>query len=601
MATTVYTYDAAGQITDLDEVNAAITEIANYTMGYDAIGELTQQTDHGSMTVFSYDQLGQLTSGDSTSQTYTASGNRTGDTTLAGNEVTFDGTYSYAYDQEGNETLMYDASVTWAYSYDNDNHMTEALETNSSAAPQLEAQYKYDAFGNMTEQDVTTWTSMTPSYATTKFVLDGWNPAKAGATGQSGWNAIADLNGSGSLITHYVWGDGIGQLFGRFDTSLASDPTGFYSTMTDPNGSVRNIINNSGAYIATVQYDAFGNVIGVTSPGAYVADPGDYLGHYTYDSYHYDAATGYYDVNARQYSSASGRWLQQDPMGFDAGDSNLYRYVNNCPMETTDPSGMIPPTDDYPRSPYDYALADRFWNWALGSKKGAMPAPAPVPMQPLPPAQAPAAATVQERNKEFDAKVRKFLDNTIVNSKNGMDPMQYGVALDTLIVPFEKAEKGMTPKLQVRRYRPELKDYGIDWSTLKYFNEQEPEKGVKLQVYQVLPYPNVSKKELYVIKAPAGDKSRSYNCHSYTFGASSDKIYGKEGAKEFGKDAAAVKGPLWLGTEDTQDATDDFIKGATVYVPFTDVKKGDIVVFWRDNTVGKEKGAIHTCWVSDLK
>ena len=36
-----------------------------------------------------------------------------------------------------------------------------------------------------------------------------------------------------------------------------------------------------------------------------------------------------------------GRWLSQDPLGFDAGDSNLYRYVNNfAPMEATDPSGM---------------------------------------------------------------------------------------------------------------------------------------------------------------------------------------------------------------------------------------------------------------------
>jgi hypothetical protein len=29
-------------------------------------------------------------------------------------------------------------------------------------------------------------------------------------------------------------------------------------------------------------------------------------------------------------------------MGFDAGDSNLYRYVNNQPTVDTDPSGMHP-------------------------------------------------------------------------------------------------------------------------------------------------------------------------------------------------------------------------------------------------------------------
>ena len=32
--------------------------------------------------------------------------------------------------------------------------------------------------------------------------------------------------------------------------------------------------------------------------------------------------------------------MSQDPLGFDAGDSNLYRYVNNAPTDATDPSGL---------------------------------------------------------------------------------------------------------------------------------------------------------------------------------------------------------------------------------------------------------------------
>jgi len=32
--------------------------------------------------------------------------------------------------------------------------------------------------------------------------------------------------------------------------------------------------------------------------------------------------------------------VTQDPIGFDAGDSNLYRYVNNSPTMGTDPSGL---------------------------------------------------------------------------------------------------------------------------------------------------------------------------------------------------------------------------------------------------------------------
>src|SRR6516165_10121166 len=32
--------------------------------------------------------------------------------------------------------------------------------------------------------------------------------------------------------------------------------------------------------------------------------------------------------------------LLVDPMGFDAGDSNLYRYVNNAPTVAIDPLGL---------------------------------------------------------------------------------------------------------------------------------------------------------------------------------------------------------------------------------------------------------------------
>jgi hypothetical protein len=34
-------------------------------------------------------------------------------------------------------------------------------------------------------------------------------------------------------------------------------------------------------------------------------------------------------------------------MGFDAGDSNLYRYVNNAPTDHTDPSGLAPRTINF--------------------------------------------------------------------------------------------------------------------------------------------------------------------------------------------------------------------------------------------------------------
>jgi pimeloyl-ACP methyl ester carboxylesterase len=36
-----------------------------------------------------------------------------------------------------------------------------------------------------------------------------------------------------------------------------------------------------------------------------------------------------------------GRWLEMDPIAFDAGDANLYRAMGNNPTNATDPSGKI--------------------------------------------------------------------------------------------------------------------------------------------------------------------------------------------------------------------------------------------------------------------
>jgi len=44
---------------------------------------------------------------------------------------------------------------------------------------------------------------------------------------------------------------------------------------------------------------------------------------------------GYVDF---RYDCSSALFV--DPLGFDAGDTNLYRYVNNRPTWATDPSGL---------------------------------------------------------------------------------------------------------------------------------------------------------------------------------------------------------------------------------------------------------------------
>jgi len=44
--------------------------------------------------------------------------------------------------------------------------------------------------------------------------------------------------------------------------------------------------------------------------------------------------------NARWYDPRMGRFLGEDPTGFDAGDPNFYRYAGNDPVNYTDPTGL---------------------------------------------------------------------------------------------------------------------------------------------------------------------------------------------------------------------------------------------------------------------
>jgi len=40
------------------------------------------------------------------------------------------------------------------------------------------------------------------------------------------------------------------------------------------------------------------------------------------------------------YDPLVGRFLEEDPKGFEAQDPHLFRYVHNNPTNATDPSGM---------------------------------------------------------------------------------------------------------------------------------------------------------------------------------------------------------------------------------------------------------------------
>ena len=340
--------------------------IANYAYTTDAAGDLTSQTENGVTSDFSYDAQGELigdtigesttgSTGDSsgegtgtgaststTAYSYDANGNRTNPGYVTGpdNELLSDGTWNYSYDADGNEIEKVNIAtgVTWTYAYDDRNEMTEAKEwsenpsTYGTAYVEVQEDFKYDVYGNRVEQDLWSSGPATSSEVVTKFAVDGWNPAKGTPVGNENFDVWADLTGTGALQTRYLNGDAVDQILARIDNSGSSLSP--YWELTDRLGSVRDVIdNNTGAVQDAITYDSYGNITSQTNPAC--------LGRYAWTGREFDVETDLQYNRARYYDPSTGRWMSQDPLGFDAGDSNLYRYCQNSPTKYTDPSGEV--------------------------------------------------------------------------------------------------------------------------------------------------------------------------------------------------------------------------------------------------------------------
>jgi len=112
-------------------------------------------------------------------------------------------------------------------------------------------------------------------------------------------------------------------------TTPVANGTLFYHQ--DGLGTVTELTDSTGSVAKAYAYDAYGDIL--ESPGT-VNQP------YTYTGRELDQETGLYYYRARYYDPTTGRFLQNDPVGFRGGDINLYRYVSNNPIYFRDPLGL---------------------------------------------------------------------------------------------------------------------------------------------------------------------------------------------------------------------------------------------------------------------
>ncbi|MFQ4138137.1 peroxidase family protein [Nodosilinea sp. PGN35] len=320
IAGTSYGYDLAGRLTDLTHQRGAIV-IADYGFTYDAANRLTQLTTPDGTSNYSYNDRYELTNSDHSYQSdeaynYDATGNRTSYTTGDHNRLLSDGTYSYEYDNEGNRTRRVEVATGEAteYTWDYRNRLTGVVSKDGAGTVTQTVLYAYDVYNRRLSSVMDADGAGAGAANKEHFVYDGSHIALV-------------FDGAGNLTHRYFHGPQIDQV-------LAEETVGQTRwALGDHQGSVRDVINNTGTVLNHTTYDSFGKVTGESNPAL------DFR--FGYTGRELDEESGLMQYRARYYDPAVGTFVGEDPLGFEAGDANLYRYVFNSPTNFTDPDGQL--------------------------------------------------------------------------------------------------------------------------------------------------------------------------------------------------------------------------------------------------------------------
>ena len=180
----------------------------------------------------------------------------------------------------------------------------------------LVAEYFYDALGRRVAKKITKGAE--PAFTQSYVYLGEEDKILLGKSGDG-------------EVTVYLDGQGIDEHLGEVSSR------GVKAYATDHLG---NVLNGEAAGAARA-FGAWGENLNATAPAiAAISSPVVY----GYTGRQLDPESQTYYYRARTYLPEAGRFLTKDPIGFDGGDVNLYRYVGNSPLNYTDPYGLCVPT-----------------------------------------------------------------------------------------------------------------------------------------------------------------------------------------------------------------------------------------------------------------
>ena len=279
---------------------------------------------------YRYDARGQLLSADyadrpDESYAYDANGNRVADGTVVGqrNQVESDGTFRYEYDAQGNRIKRTDIATgaVTEYRWDLLNRLVEIIERTSDGGPVGATQFR------------------TPTMHSGAVWVRRW-PPRWGRPRRNATCTTASTLHCGLCKDAWPIGTCTVRPWIRFWLTSRSMPIPVAARCCGPSQitwerCVMSWITTQPIMSAQVAnhivYDAFGNVIDETAAAV------DHIFGFTGREDDEQSDLNFY--RARYYDPGMGQFLSEDPIGFSAGDANLYRYVQNSPTNKVDPTG----------------------------------------------------------------------------------------------------------------------------------------------------------------------------------------------------------------------------------------------------------------------
>ncbi len=323
---------------------------------------ITEITSLDGTVSYSYDSAGQLlgatyTAGQAAeAYSYDAAGNRitaNGAAYITGpnNQLLFDGIYSYLYDPEGNRTARFidvnangllDAGDTAAttYAWDHRNRLTRVTDYATYGDPATRAiDYLYDTENRWIGRDVDS-DGDGQIDTRTRFIYDGNQIVLQFDRAIAPSDDSADPLTLENLSHRYLWNPAaVDQLMADEHVTTPDSPGSILWPLADHLGTIRDLAAyDSSTDAATIvnhrTFDAYGNLQSQTN----ATSAHDTL--FAFTGRPLDQTTGLQNNLHRWYDAATGRWMSEDPIGFEGKDANLTRYVRNNPPNIVDPIGL---------------------------------------------------------------------------------------------------------------------------------------------------------------------------------------------------------------------------------------------------------------------